>query len=480
MTNAEQVKRSSIPTYPYVSVPIPDSIALGIQSLITYNGLILNDRLRPDRYRVTEVDGLGGADVRDSRASQPQADGEIIYDAYRGGKTITIEGKMEAGSTAELGRMERDLRAAYGSPIESPMKFNWWDVRDTFFDALTSNVMWKSVIGSYVPVTGNGILSFSSSESLIYYSKRSYCDYQFIGKVSAISSGTTSTIGVAGAISNTSYITADLVVSSGKLILKLNAVTSVGTTLLGEVALGVVPWAQPSYWIELSVVGDEVIAAVYSEDPIEGIEIGSKLGEITAMLGGVISEQFGYEQFVYAGIHSTGSGWVSQDFRAQGIYPGDFVYNVRSISDPVVKNTMQTTSGKYFREFQLTIRASKPYGICPVQLRYEFGENFLKKSVINKGTGNALMVVVINASPSHPAGEPSLLNQTTGQEFKLNETFEEPITINTLTKEVTNSFGENILNTFSPQSSWPILQPGINLLQGGEALFSIFWNHTYR
>lgn len=138
-----QISNAELPRYQYLTPDVPDTIAKGRHSRIVYNALVLNNRWLPDRYFVTEVDGLGGPDVRDVREQKPQNQGELPYDAYWGGDTLTITGHIEAGNLMQAERMSRDLESAFGTLEESPMKFNWWDIHDEFSDPLTSSAFWK-------------------------------------------------------------------------------------------------------------------------------------------------------------------------------------------------------------------------------------------------------------------------------------------------------------------------------------------------
>ena len=119
------------------TAPWDAPLSLGVQAFIEYNGYVLNDRYQSDRIRVTSIVGLDDADVSDSREVLPGDDGEVAYDSFYRGRTFVMSGRIEAGSLGVLTRLERDLKAAFAPLSESPMKFRWFDIRDTFDDPQT-------------------------------------------------------------------------------------------------------------------------------------------------------------------------------------------------------------------------------------------------------------------------------------------------------------------------------------------------------
>lgn len=124
-------------TYAYMQAPWDSPLSLGVQAFIEYNGYILNDRHQADRIRVTSITGLDDADISDSREVIPGDDGEFVYDSWNRGRTIVLTGEIQAGSLGTQKMLERDLKAAFAPLYESPMKFRWFDIYDSFDDVQT-------------------------------------------------------------------------------------------------------------------------------------------------------------------------------------------------------------------------------------------------------------------------------------------------------------------------------------------------------
>lgn len=97
----------------------------GIESIIEYNGIYLNDRSWIDTFLVTNIDGIDDADIRDSREENPGFDGETPGFALYGGRTIVLQGEIHAKTIWKLRDMEKGLRQAFADlSIERPLKFH--------------------------------------------------------------------------------------------------------------------------------------------------------------------------------------------------------------------------------------------------------------------------------------------------------------------------------------------------------------------
>ena len=99
------------------------SVPRGIESLLSYNGIVMNDLTVYDKYRVLAIDGLADPDIRDSREDKFSDDGEDTYDSYYGGRTIVLKVRVEAYQLDKLRDMEEALRTAFATLSESKLTF---------------------------------------------------------------------------------------------------------------------------------------------------------------------------------------------------------------------------------------------------------------------------------------------------------------------------------------------------------------------
>lgn len=104
------------------------SVPRGIESVLSYNGIVLNDLSVYDKYRVIGIDGLADADVRDNREDLPGDDGEDAYDSFYSGRTIVLKIRVEAYQLDKLRDMEESLRSAFVNMTEEKLHFVTGDV----------------------------------------------------------------------------------------------------------------------------------------------------------------------------------------------------------------------------------------------------------------------------------------------------------------------------------------------------------------
>lgn len=89
------------------------SVPGGLECVFVYNNLIFNDRKVIDKIRVLNISGLDDPDVRDSREDNPGYDGETVYSTLHGGRTIVLEGRVEAYTLYKLRDMQQAIRTAF-------------------------------------------------------------------------------------------------------------------------------------------------------------------------------------------------------------------------------------------------------------------------------------------------------------------------------------------------------------------------------
>ena len=93
----------------------------GLEALLEYNGIYLHDRSTIDKIRIVDLDGFQDADIRDTREVNPQDHGETPFDAFYGGRTLTIAGRIEAHNVKKLRDMQQALRTAFLDLEEKPL-----------------------------------------------------------------------------------------------------------------------------------------------------------------------------------------------------------------------------------------------------------------------------------------------------------------------------------------------------------------------
>lgn len=93
----------------------------GVENPIEFNGFKINVKNRQDAIKITSIDGLSDADVRDSRDVNPGYDGETAFSAYYGGRTIVLNGFIRAGTLNKLRDMQEGLKSIFAPLDEKPL-----------------------------------------------------------------------------------------------------------------------------------------------------------------------------------------------------------------------------------------------------------------------------------------------------------------------------------------------------------------------
>lgn len=112
----------------------------GVESIFEYNGSLFNVRSWQDTFLVISIDGLADPDIRDQREVNPGRHGETFYDAFYGGRTIVLTGRIRAGNIRKLRDMQMGLKQVFGDlSKELPLYFRTGDVaRDLFINCKKS------------------------------------------------------------------------------------------------------------------------------------------------------------------------------------------------------------------------------------------------------------------------------------------------------------------------------------------------------
>lgn len=104
----------------------------GLEAQFTFNDLVINNLSYADRYRLSKIDGLYDADVRDSREANPSRHGETAYENYYSGRTIVFYGTIESGNLSKLRNMTFDLQQAFADITENSLYISYTGEYDTY------------------------------------------------------------------------------------------------------------------------------------------------------------------------------------------------------------------------------------------------------------------------------------------------------------------------------------------------------------
>jgi hypothetical protein len=364
-----------------MKAPWDSPLSMGVQSRISYNGYIINDRYQADRIRVTNITGLDDSDITDSREAVPGDDGEFVYDSFYRGRTFVLSGKIQAGSLGTLKQLERDLKAAFGPLEESLMKFNWFDIYDSFDDPNT--------IQNYAPVIGSnsvsslivsgGVLRWGTTNDVLLIrnaDNRLWGDAQTTIRIVVGSVIDNSEIYLVPSFYDT-YNFLQVSYNVGPSTLTVTAVIGGVSYQLSSKSLAGIVQGQ-SIWLRAKKEGDLVTGEIWKTPPTE---TSFPDYSTSAWLSGSDADVFGDQVLSQSGFgaHTVDANWALDDFKIESICPCDVSFLVKKISKLSVIDTQDTTN-RFCRAFQITLRTSKPFAKCSTQNRSK------KISVTSGGT----------------------------------------------------------------------------------------------
>lgn len=113
----------------------PTALPLGLECVIGYNGLRMNNRRWEDTFVVTDIDGLMDAEIRDPRDVNPSYHGETAYPALYSGRPITITGYIRSYTLEKMRDMQEAMKLAFSDLREAPLIFYHKDPHRSFFVA---------------------------------------------------------------------------------------------------------------------------------------------------------------------------------------------------------------------------------------------------------------------------------------------------------------------------------------------------------
>ena len=343
----------------------------GIECLFEYNGLVMNDRRNVNQIRITRVAGLDDPDVRDTREVNPDRDGETPFASLYGGRTISLQGFVQAGNLDYMRYLWRLLKMAFDDiSIERELLLRWFDWRDDFMGE-NSIMEPESVLRDYSFDTGGTTITVSNGQlvPLTTVEKRFFLtyprfQYNDVQGYLDFTTGTTGAINDAilvTKLSGTSHIEAQVTqaaMGTGTASLILNKYTGSATSLGGTLT-GTMPTlaASTRYWLGVRREGNIMTASFYTADPDSG---AAPVASRTVTLAGGDATTWGSGILGRVGARltpgSTTWRYNAIDFRA--LNPGDLT--IRCKKSAKLDGEETQADALFRRPFMVTLRASSP------------------------------------------------------------------------------------------------------------------------
>lgn len=487
---------------PLHQIALPTYWPRGEECVLEYNGFVFNDWRRADRICITKIGGLDDPDVIDSRDNNPDRDGETPFDAFYGGRTLTLTGYVTAGNLNTMRMLYSSLKDAFDNLTEAPLRMRWLDWVDTFIDSLA--------LSDYGFDAGTGTITVNADDTGLTPSstanKQIFISLIADGSVSATVNGgetemivgfsdPTVTALVVGPTFRRTAANSHLRVVYEHASTRLALYKRVAgvDTLLDNVSITLS--ASTNYYIVARAEGGVITYAVWNGHPESSTSFvlatksftlsGGDLTLFPAIMAGLRS-RFG----IFWTPGSTSGRIFLLD--AAMINPGDAQIACRKVSKMEGEETQ--VDGRWKRDFMLTLRASDPRLVArkstllslttasstltfpaggaglpfiAPDVDIVFG-NLITPNVVNLGRSPAATVITFIG----PLSNATLLNQTTGDRcgFTGSLVAGETLSLNSSTRKVIDQLGASQYDRLSDDTTWITLARGVNkFIMGADA-----------
>lgn len=140
----------------------------GLEATFTFNDLVLNDLSQPDRYRLSKIDGLYDAEVRDSREANPSRHGESAYSSFYSGRTLAFNGTIYAGNLAKMRNMTSALQQEFADMTEKTMIISFTNETATYIRCAKNASLDLAEIQDNDKVSRNFLLTLRAPDPRFY------------------------------------------------------------------------------------------------------------------------------------------------------------------------------------------------------------------------------------------------------------------------------------------------------------------------
>lgn len=169
LPTADQIAAGTRTATPFAAKAATSAFSIGPHNTFGYNGITLNNRRQRERYWVEEMTGFDDPDVAADAEANTQEDGETPNPGFYRGRTMTLNGWIEAGSYPQMMVMSDALHGAFLNLVEQPLTISKIASPSSFFLA-PDVVIWcrkvdKLMISTKIELSG-GILKRTFSLSL--------------------------------------------------------------------------------------------------------------------------------------------------------------------------------------------------------------------------------------------------------------------------------------------------------------------------
>lgn len=474
-------EKSFLPYDPFLSV------RRGVEARLLYNGFLFNDRRRSDVIRVDEINGLDDADFRDDRQENPDRHGETAFNAFYGGRTITLKGNILSGNLSMLHKMGVDLLGAFWDLTEKDLGLLFLDYYEDFG---TANVLTDFTVDTGAITLNTPLKNFTTtvaSSSIAFHNIRSYID-SFVGLKYTTGAGVASgsQYAVLKRLDSTNYIYCGV---SNPSTLQINKLDANVATTLATVALPASLLANTNYYVRAFIIDNDVTVEHWTTPPTD---TGQPNITLRHTLAAGNATKYGIGVQGRAGFRTAppDAAWSYTNFDLRSLNPGDPMVTCRKSGKMELVDNHDKINPK--SPFLITLRSSdhRVLSRAPVKLNANpalaavifpgsaLGIPFAANgtilfatdivSAVNMGTATSIPIIRISGTIVNPG----IGNANNNQVIALNTTITSPdyYEIDIAKRTIVDSEGVSQYGKLANTYDWVELVPGINSIGiGGDS-----------
>lgn len=482
---------------------------------IKLGSFVFNDRTVLERARITGIDGLMDADLRDTRQEIPDIDGEDFYDLLRGGRTVSVDGELWSGNLHSLVNLRQRLKAAVQAGGD--LWFNRYDWSDDFSTAIANNgwtiyndaaKLTQDTAQGFLDALNTADVFISRSSAKETESSRMVTAIKarfggvpttWLGHVHKIIKPGTVTFANSLVTPRGSGLTADLIAAvfnqgAGKV--QIWRVSGGSSIILAEQSIAGLPSSLPGYFVS-EMRGNQIDFSYYTgADPrySNDASYATLMGKISLTLTGADATKYGAGVYSETGLW-LGAGGASDEIQVtehsvEGIGPTDAVLLGCRRASSIAGREAQV-GNEYKREFQFALRSADPLIYskaievstllpttvetlgAPYDLVYDEMYDTPVDSTGATVSAGTMTITNIGDADTYPEivfrnglSNPSITNKTTGQTVILNGSQADSgwQSVNLRTGIAVDQNGNDISNLIDPSSDRLRLAPGANVI----------------
>lgn len=473
---------------------MPGGESWGLESLISYNSLVLNDkRQAPNYYKIDLIDGLFGTDRRQNREAKASAHGEnLVGKTLLGGRTITLRGRVLADNVMSMRLLQRKLQRAFAVDTEMPLKF----YSDPLYkyQNLIPNPSPKNNTTGWVFSAGTAWTSAPTLATSTMWSRASGTSFRVLGVKDATTTTSTTYISTSGGGSYAPVVMpGGLYTASAWINVDDPPATGVKISILwyqsNNAPSAVKPFAESGF----ATAAGEQRVSVTDAAPSDAAYAVVRITGTTSTPSDTVDYKVDAIQLEpgalsnYVDGSTEGYNWAGADYLtgSSAMVP----VQINCMINAEISMDESQESMKMERDFAITLRATNPRMVSPVERTLTLTPAAAATTATGTAVNNGDFPAELKVRVTGPTGaDPKVRNDTTAKILRVNGTINTGTWVEFFTDghKVRDHLAAKVPSFFLSTSDWLEIEDGSNTMvyelsagAGGGTNATLTWRDTW-